>query len=42
VICTGDFLGYSCNGEQKPSTDCSEGTLEASGEVGYCCPATSP
>ena len=41
VICTGDFVGYSCNGEQAPSRDCSDGTLEASGEIGYCCP-TAP
>lgn len=40
VLCPGDFVGYSCQGETKPAPTCSEGTLEFDGEVGYCCPTT--
>ena len=37
VLCPGNFIGYSCQGESKPPGSCSEGTLEFDGEVGYCC-----
>ncbi len=37
VVCTGNFVGYSCQGDQKPSLDCGVGTTEADGETGYCC-----
>jgi hypothetical protein len=37
VLCPGNFVGYSCQGEAKPSPDCSDGTLELDGEIAYCC-----
>jgi len=37
VLCPGDFVGYSCQGESKPSLTCGAGTLEEDGEIGYCC-----
>jgi hypothetical protein len=37
VLCPGDFVGYSCQGESKPSPTCGAGTLEDDGEIGYCC-----
>jgi hypothetical protein len=37
VICPGDFVGYSCQGESKPSPSCGAGTLQSDGEIGYCC-----
>jgi hypothetical protein len=37
VVCPGDFVGYSCQGESKPSPSCGAGTLESDGEIGYCC-----
>ena len=30
-------MGYSCQGERKPSPNCGAGTLEEDGELGYCC-----
>jgi hypothetical protein len=37
VLCPGNFVGYSCQGEAKPSDSCSDGTLQFDGEIGYCC-----
>jgi hypothetical protein len=37
VLCTGNFVGYSCQGDRQPSLDCGAGTVEADGETGYCC-----
>jgi len=37
VLCPGNFVGYSCQGESKPPGSCSDGTLEFDGEIGYCC-----
>jgi hypothetical protein len=37
VLCGGNFVGYSCDGESKPSLTCGAGTTEASGETAYCC-----
>jgi hypothetical protein len=37
VSCTGNFLGYSCQGDLQPSLDCGAGTTEPDGETGYCC-----
>jgi hypothetical protein len=37
VLCPGNFVGYSCQGDAKPPGSCSDGTLEFDGEIGYCC-----
>jgi hypothetical protein len=37
VLCSGNFVGYSCDGEIKPPLTCGAGTTEADGETGYCC-----
>ncbi|HYQ43578.1 MAG TPA: hypothetical protein VER11_16465 [Polyangiaceae bacterium] len=37
VLCPGNFVGYSCQGDSKPAPACGAGTLEFDGEVGYCC-----
>jgi len=37
VVCSGNFVGYSCQGDQKPASNCGTGTTEADGETGYCC-----
>ncbi len=37
VQCGGNFVGYSCQGDRKPSLDCGAGTTETDGEIGYCC-----
>jgi hypothetical protein len=42
VLCPGDFVGYSCQGESKPSATCGAGTLQSDGETGYCCGVQNP
>ncbi|MEI9954334.1 MAG: hypothetical protein WDO74_36530 [Pseudomonadota bacterium] len=37
VLCPGNFVGYSCQSEAKPSPTCGPGTHESDGEIGYCC-----
>jgi len=41
VLCPGNFVGYSCQGEAKPPGSCGDGTLEFDGEIGYCCAVQS-
>ncbi len=37
VLCTANSVGYSCQGDLKPSSACGPGTTEADGETAYCC-----
>ena len=38
---TANTVGYSCDGDLKPSFNCGAGVTEPDGETGYCCTASS-